>query len=742
MGVGFGILKTSGSGGGGGGTTITTVANYSALPLATAVSGKFYWCEASQGTKWLPFSMGGTYYPLGMYYSNGVTWEYSETPYQATLAEVNTGTNTDKFVSPYTFTNADKWSNYTPNTRTISTTSPLAGGGDLSANRTFSITQANATTDGYLSSADWTTFNSKGNGTVTSVGLTMPTAFTVSNSPITGSGAIAVTGAGLSSQYIRGDGQLATFPTSGGGGSSVYYYLNGSINASVVGYKQLDNTAIVGVGTDISLVGNGLIAQFLTNIGNPNRNLIPSGAWNFEMFFSISSSGSVTKFYVELLKYNGTTFTSIASTIAIPESITGGTTIDLYLTSLAVPETVLLTTDRLAVRVYIVDNSGGRTATLHTEDNHLCQITTTFSGGISSLNGLSANTQYLAVGTSGTDFNISSVTDTHTFNLPTASATNRGALSSADWSTFSGKQNALTIGNLTDVGTDGISLTGGTGAIIGSGVNISQQVANATQNGYLSSTDWVAFNSANFIPKLSALETYRGININNNSTTVVTDGGVTMSSSASTTAQTVASTNFSTKQIRLRYSATVVSGGRYTGTRGSALLWYIHGGFRFICDFNISDTSYSAGCQQFYGLAGQTTDLAYGGVSGTLVNTLTNIVGVGSENGDANLQVFHNDATGTATKVDLGVGFPSNRTVGAISTTVYSIQLYNDCMSTDVKYEVKNNETGAVANGTISTNLPLTSQGLNFFASRCMSVTSVTSTGQFDLSKLGVYSLL
>jgi hypothetical protein len=742
MGVGFGILKTSGSGGGGGGTTITTVANYSALPSATAVSGKFYWCEASQGTKWLPFSVGGTYYPLGMYYSNGVTWEYSETPYQATLSEVNTGTNTDKFVSPYTFTNADKWSNYTPNTRTISTTSPLAGGGDLSANRTFTISQANTTTDGYLSSTDWNTFNSKGNGTVTSVGLTMPTAFTVSNSPITGSGAIAVTGAGLSSQYIRGDGQLATFPTSTGGGSSVYYYLNGSINASVIGYKQLDNTAIIGAGTDFNLTGNGLIAQFLTNVANPNRNLIPSGAWNFEMFFSMSSVGGNTKFYVELLKYNGTIFTSISSTIAIPEQITGGTTIDLYLTSLAVPETVLLTTDRLAVRVYVVDNSGGRTVTLHTEDNHLCQIITTFAGGISSLNGLNANTQYLAVGTSGTDFNISSATDTHTFNLPTASATNRGALSSANWTTFNGKQDALTIGNLTDVGTDGITITGGTGAIIGSGVAISQQVSNATQNGYLSSTDWNTFNSANFIPKLSALETYRGININNNSTTVISEGGVTMSSSASTTAQSVASTNFSTKQIRLRYSATVVSGGRYTGTRGSALLWFIHGGFRFICDFNISDTSYSAGCQQFYGLAGQTTDLNYGTASNILVSTLINIIGIGSENGDANLSVFHNDATGTATKVDLGVNFPANRTVGAISTTVYSIKLYNECMSTDVKYEVKNNETGSVASGTVSTNLPLTSQGLNFFASRCMSVTSVTSTGQFDLMKLGVYSQL
>jgi hypothetical protein len=64
--------------------------------------------------------------------------------------------------------------------------------------------------------------------------------------------------------------------------------------------------------------------------------------------------------------------------------------------------------------------------------------------GITSLNGLTALTQTFAVGTSGTDFGISSATSTHTFNLPTASATNRGALSSADWTTFNNKQNALT----------------------------------------------------------------------------------------------------------------------------------------------------------------------------------------------------------------------------------------------------------------------------------------------------------
>ncbi len=59
--------------------------------------------------------------------------------------------------------------------------------------------------------------------------------------------------------------------------------------------------------------------------------------------------------------------------------------------------------------------------------------------GITSLNGLTALSQTFATGSSGTDFSITSTTSTHTFNLPTASAVNRGALSSADWSTFNSK---------------------------------------------------------------------------------------------------------------------------------------------------------------------------------------------------------------------------------------------------------------------------------------------------------------
>jgi hypothetical protein len=50
-----------------------------------------------------------------------------------------------------------------PDTRTISTTAPITGGGDLTANRTLSMPQATTLVDGYLSATDWTTFNAKQN---------------------------------------------------------------------------------------------------------------------------------------------------------------------------------------------------------------------------------------------------------------------------------------------------------------------------------------------------------------------------------------------------------------------------------------------------------------------------------------------------------------------------------------------------------------------------------------------------
>ena len=89
----------------------------------------------------------------------------------------------------------------------------------------------------------------------------------------------------------------------------------------------------------------------------------------------------------------------------------------------------------------------------------------------------------LTLGTSGTDLNSSVANGTTspviTLNVPTASATNRGALSSADWTTFNGKESVLTFSSPLVRTTNTISIPAATTSV----------------NGYLSSTDWTTFNS-------------------------------------------------------------------------------------------------------------------------------------------------------------------------------------------------------------------------------------------------------
>jgi hypothetical protein len=263
---------------------------------------------------------------------------------------------------------------------------------------------------------------------ISSIGLSMPSAFSVANSPLTANGTIAVTGAGYPSQYIRGDGTLADFPTSGGGGSSVSYYLNGGTSQGTIGgvtYYEMSKTADTGTGVDFPKTGDGLIVSFLTDANDPAQLNIPAGNWNYEIYASMSSNGGTPQLYAELYVYNGTTFTLIST--SSNEILYDGVNLNLYTFAMTVPSTTLALTDRLAIKLYAT-NSGGKTTTVHTQDSHLCQVITTFSTGITALNGLTAQVQYFATGTSGTDFNISSATATHTFNIPDASATNRGLI--------------------------------------------------------------------------------------------------------------------------------------------------------------------------------------------------------------------------------------------------------------------------------------------------------------------------
>lgn len=293
-----------------------------------------------------------------------------------------------------------------------------------------------------------------GGGTVNSVALSMPApanpAFSVSGSPITNSGTLAVAANGTIDQYIDGTGALRTLPSTGGGGGQIFYF-NGNTSQGTIGgnaYYQLGTAAGSGAAANFTRATTGVLARFITNVGSPNHLVLPSGVWTIDVYLSETGGGSNhAQILAKLYTYNGTTFTLIGTSPV--EEVTNGNVVDLYTFGISVPNTVTAATDRIHIE-FDIQNTNGKTVTLYTEASRIGEVHSTYAIGISSLNGLTESTQNFAEGTAGTDFDIVSSGNTHTFNLPTASAANRGALSSADWSTFNGKQNNIgltTVGN-------------------------------------------------------------------------------------------------------------------------------------------------------------------------------------------------------------------------------------------------------------------------------------------------------
>jgi len=87
--------------------------------------------------------------------------------------------------------------------------------------------------------------------------------------------------------------------------------------------------------------------------------------------------------------------------------------------------------------------------------------------GITSLNGLSGSTQTFAVGTSGSDFNVSSATAIHTFNLPDAGSAARGLVTTGAQA-FAGVKTFLSapaINSITNTGT--LTLPTATDTLVG-----------------------------------------------------------------------------------------------------------------------------------------------------------------------------------------------------------------------------------------------------------------------------------
>jgi hypothetical protein len=286
---------------------------------------------------------------------------------------------------------------------------------------------------------------------------------------------VSILGPGDVSQYIRGDGTLGSFPDIAGGGGGQVYYFNGGISEGTIGtysYYQMSTAANISTGVDFtSGTNSSYLVDFITEVGKPTQETIPAGVWIFQCYLSQSEIAGTPSINASVEVYNGATFSVLSTSLV--EEITNGTSIDLYTFTVAVPEySPLTTSDRITIRFFVDNLSGTNTVTLHTQGSHLSSVQTTFTTGISSLDGLTSTAQYFQIGSTGSDFNITtSGTDIHLFNLPTASATKRGALSSADWTTFNSKLGVTQVTPIT-LATGGWTFSGGLYEYTYSNVNI------------------------------------------------------------------------------------------------------------------------------------------------------------------------------------------------------------------------------------------------------------------------------
>ena len=198
-----------------------------------------------------------------------------------------------------------------------------------------------------------------------------------------------------------------------------------------------------------------------------------------------------------------------------------------------------------------------------------------------------------------------------------------------------------------------------------------------------------------------------------NSTTVVADGFPATSAQGTATAFNWASTNRRSRMGMIEYLNGTASTTAIAGLRTSVARWTVgaatagDGGFHLRCTWGTATgiATTSATHRGFCGLrTGTPSDADPSG--------LTNIVGMGWDSADANIQFMHNDGSGTATKIDLGAGFPRPTTDRG---NVYELIMFSPPGTTQsVGYLVRNLLTGAEASGVVTTNLPANTQALGW----------------------------
>jgi predicted heme/steroid binding protein len=373
---------------------------------------------------------------------------------------------------------------------------------------------------------------------LTSVGLSMPSAFSVSNSPLTSNGTIGVTGAGTNSQYIDGTGALRTFPS-----------LTGYVTA-VTASAPLSSSG--GTTPNISLLrANTTTDGYLSAIDwNTFNNKQPAGNY-ITTSRTLTINGTAYDLSADR-SWSVGTVTSVAMTVptgltVAGSPITGAGTFALSLQSgYSIPTTAnqsnWTTAYNRSLTAFSINYGAFSTNLILTEQDSSTLSLSLIAGAAAQGKIVFFNGSNLAYTSLNASAPLSLDPNNFTFSISQATTSTNGYLSSTDWNTFNNKQNAITltttgssgaatligstlnipnyssalsgyvptsrqltingtsydlsadrswsVGTVTSVATTG-PITGGT--ITGSGtIGITQ--ATTSTDGYLSSTDWNTFN--------------------------------------------------------------------------------------------------------------------------------------------------------------------------------------------------------------------------------------------------------
>jgi hypothetical protein len=305
----------------------------------------------------------------------------------------------------------------------ISGTSPVSVSGTY-PNFTLSMTQSSASVNGWLSSTDWNTFNSK-------------------QQAYTNLSTIGALANGTGWLYNNGSGTFSySTPTK-----------------TDVGLSNVTNDAQ----TKAAIVPNTAPTSGQILVGNAGGTAYAPVSMSGDA--TLASTGATT---LATVNSNVGSFTNASVTVNAKGLITAASNGTAPVTSVTGTSPI--------------SSSGGATPAIS-----ISQATTSTNGYLSSTDwntfnnkgsGTVTSVAALTLGTTGTDLSSTVATGTTTpvitLNVPTASAANRGALSSADWTTFNGKQTALISGTniktvsgtsllgAGDLGTIGVAY-GGTG---------------------------------------------------------------------------------------------------------------------------------------------------------------------------------------------------------------------------------------------------------------------------------------